>query len=136
MAVTPRADPPPAVIPSATSPANPPTIPPAIPPAFPVAARSAIQRLDSLLKDGDRATFRRLLGSAETDRIWKMCDGHPDLAGAVRYLTATPADSSALFFLTVSDRNTKAVLFSSEYSAVLVPVPGGLQARITQKQPY
>jgi hypothetical protein len=76
---------------------------------------------------GDRRNVSRVLTTDETDKIWRKLDGHPQISATAKVVDLNQADSTANFFLVVTDRASQASLFSGEFKARFIPIPNGLR---------
>jgi hypothetical protein len=106
------------------NPVPPPTAPK---PTFQAAAASELQRFADFFPAADRRAVQRALGAEETDRIWRKLDGHPQISAAAKIVDTNLRDSTATFFLVITDRASRADLVSGEYKASFNPIPGGLR---------
>jgi hypothetical protein len=110
---------------AAVPPQTPPTNPPPV--TFGAAVAREVQRLADFFNAGDRRNVSRVLTTDETDKIWRKLDGHPQISAAAKVVDLNQADSTANFFLVVTDRASQAYLFSGEFKARFIPIPNGLR---------
>ena len=110
---------------AAVPPQTPPTNPPPV--TFGAAVAREVQRLADFFNAGDRRNVSRVLTTDETDKIWRKLDGHPQISATAKVVDLNQADSTANFFLVVTDRASQASLFSGEFKARFIPIPNGLR---------